>query len=103
VKGELVATSKAARLIAFGAFAAAAAAGPVIAASVISTTAPQDYQALPPGCRSHFGNPEDNICLDGPDSGNSFSIGSPWGPIYGPKNYNSGPLLPGQTWTNGVN
>ncbi len=88
-------------MIAFSAFAVAAVAGPVLGVSTISSTAPQDYQALPPGCRSHFGNPDDGICLDG-DQSTPINIGTPWG-IYGPNNYNNTTLLPGRTYTGGIN
>jgi hypothetical protein len=101
VKGNLVASKKTRRMIVLGAFAVMAAAGPAFAATTISTSAPQDYQALPPGCRSHFGNMEDGICLDG-DGGTPINIGTPFGQ-YGPNNYNNNYLLPGQTWTNGAN
>jgi hypothetical protein len=94
-----VASKKTRRLIVLSAFAAAAAAGPAIAA--ISTSAPQDYQAYPGQCLAHFGNIENNVCL-GYSNGQPISGGTPWGPIYGPNNYQSGGLVPGTTINQGV-
>ena len=62
------------RLIVLTAFAAAAAAGPAIAA--ISTSAPQDYKAYPGQCLAHFGNIENNVCL-GYSNGQPISGGTP--------------------------
>lgn len=87
-------------MIAVSAFAVAAAAGPAFAAATISTAAPQNYQAAPGQCLAWFGNQEDGKCLS--YSNGSNNIGTPWG-IYGPNNYQNGGLLPGQTFTGGVN
>ena len=57
-------------MIAISAFAVAAAAGPAFAATMISTAAPQDYQAYPGECLAWFGNKEDGKCL-------SYSNGQP--------------------------
>jgi hypothetical protein len=96
LEGPLM-TLRAHRLVAAGALAVAAVATPIAVAftSVDSTDTAQ--------CRAHFGNLEDNICLDG-DAGNSFNIGTPWynggnGPHSG---WNTGPLLPGTTWNQGI-
>jgi hypothetical protein len=95
-----VASKKTRQVIAISAFAVAAAAGPVIAATTISTSAPQNYQASP-ACLAWFGNQEDGHCLSY-SNGNPTNVGTPWG-IYGPNNYQNGGLLPGQTYTGGVN
>lgn len=87
-------------MIAVSACAVAAAAGPVFAAATISTSAPQSYQANPGQCLAWFGNQQDGKCLS--YSNGSDSIGTPWG-IYGPNNYENGGLLPGRTFTGGVN
>jgi hypothetical protein len=97
-----VASKKTRQVIVFSAFAVAAAAGPVIAATALSTSAPQSVQAAPGGeCLAWFGNQEDGHCL-GYSNGNGTNIGTPWG-IYGPNNYQNGGLLPGQTFNRGIN
>jgi hypothetical protein len=97
-----VASKKTRQVIAISAFAVAAAAGPVITATVLSPSATQSYQATPGGqCLAWFGNQEDGHCL-GYSNGNGTNIGTPFG-IYGPNNYQNGGLLPGQTYTGGVN
>jgi hypothetical protein len=93
-----VASTKTRRLIVLTAFAAAAAAGPAIAA--ISTSAPQDYKAYPGQCLAHFGNIENNVCL-GYSNGQPISGGTPWGQ-YGPNNYQNGTMLPGTTINRGI-
>ncbi|RDH80201.1 hypothetical protein DVS77_02460 [Mycolicibacterium moriokaense] len=97
----MVASKKTRRVIAVSAFAVAAAAGPVIAATAVSMSAPQDYQAGPGQCLAWFGNQEDGQCL-GYSNGQPVTGGTPWG-IYGPSNYQNGGLLPGQSFTSGVN
>lgn len=99
MKGNVVASKKTRRVIAISAFAAAAAA-PVIAATVVSASEPQNFQATP-ACLAWFGNQEDGHCLSY-SNGNGTSIGTPWG-IYGPDNYVNNGLLPGQSFTGGVN
>jgi hypothetical protein len=93
-----VASTNTRRLIVLTAFAAAAAAGPAIAA--ISTSAPQDYKAYPGQCLAHFGNIENNVCL-GYSNGQPISGGTPWGQ-YGPNNYQNGTMLPGTTINQGI-
>jgi hypothetical protein len=93
-----VASTKTRRLIVLTAFAAAAAAGPAIAA--ISTSAPQDYKAYPGQCLAHFGNIENNVCL-GYSNGQPITGGTPWGQ-YGPNNYQNGTMLPGTTINQGI-
>jgi hypothetical protein len=100
VKGNLVASNKTRRIIALGAFAAAAVAGPAFAAATISTPASQ-HQAYPGECLAWFGNQEDGKCLSY-SNGQPIGGGTPWG-IYGPNNYQNGALLPGQTFNRGVN
>jgi hypothetical protein len=99
VKGKLVASKKTRRVIALGAFAAAAAV-PVIAATTISAPEPQTYQAAPGQCLAWFGNQEDGKCL-GYSNGQPIGGGTPWG-IYGPENYQNGVMLPGATINRGV-
>jgi hypothetical protein len=94
-----VASKKTRRLIVLSAFAAAAAAGPAIAA--ISTSAPQDYQAYPGQCLAHFGNIENNVCL-GYSNGQPIGAGTPWGGTYGPNGYQSGGPVPGTTISQGI-
>ena len=97
-----MASKKTRQVIAISAFAVAAAAGPVIAATTLSSYAPQNLQASPGGeCLAWFGNQEDGHCL-GYSNGNGTNIGTPWG-IYGPNNYQNGGLLPGQTFNRGFN
>ena len=97
-----MASKKTRQVIVISAFAVAAAAGPVIAATTLSTSAPQNVQAAPGGeCLAWFGNQEDGHCL-GYSNGNGTNIGTPWG-IYGPNNYQNGGLLPGQTFNRGIN
>ena len=93
-----MASTKTRRLIVLTAFAAAAAAGPAIAA--ISTSAPQDYKAYPGQCLAHFGNIENNVCL-GYSNGQPITGGTPWGQ-YGPNNYQNGTMLPGTTINRGI-
>ena len=96
-----MASQKTRRVIAISAFAVSAAAGPVIAATTISTSAPQNYQAAPGQCLAWFGNQEDGKCL-GYSNGQPINAGTPFGQ-YGPNNYQNGGLLPGQTFNRGFN
>jgi len=98
VKGKFVASKLTRRVIALSAFAAAVSA-PVIAATAISASEPQSYQAYPGECLAWFGNQEDGKCLS--YSNGSTTGGTPWG-IYGPNNYQNNGLLPGQTFTGPV-
>ncbi len=86
------------RVLALSAFAAAVSA-PVIAATVVSASESQTYQAYPGECLAWFGNQEDGKCLS--YSNGTTSGGTPWG-IFGPNNYQNGGLLPGQTFTGPV-
>ena len=95
-----MASQKTRRVIAISAFAVSAAAGPVIAATTISTSAPQNYQAAPGQCLAWFGNQEDGKCL-GYSNGQPINAGTPFGQ-YGPENYQNGSLLPGATINRGV-
>lgn len=94
-----MASKKTRRLIAISAFAVAAAAGPVIAATTLSAPEPQT-QAAPGQCLAWFGNQEDGHCL-GYSNGQPISGGTPWG-VYGPNNYQNGVMLPGATINRGV-
>ena len=89
-------------MIAVSAFAVAAAAGPAFVATMISTTAPQDYQAAPGKCLAWFGNQEDGKCL-GYSNGQPISAGTPSIASGGSNGsgigVSTGPLLPGQTFT----
>ena len=71
MKGKFVASRTTRRVIALSAFAAAVSA-PVIAATAISASEPQTYQAYPGECLAWFGNQEDGKCL-------SYSNGSTTG------------------------
>lgn len=96
------------RLVTAGALAVAAVAAPLTiafghgAGPTVTATG---------NCLSWYGNKDDGVCLSY-SNGNAQSIGTPWG-VYGPNtgagvgSYNggglvSGPLLPGQTWSNGL-
>jgi hypothetical protein len=89
-------TIRAHRFVAAGALAVAAVAAP-IAIALTSVDAASNA-----ACRATFTtNGSDPVCLDGPDNGNSFTIGSPDFGTYGPNGQfgaRTGPLLPGQTW-----
>ena len=100
----MVVSKRTRRLIALGAFAVTAAAGPAIAATTISTSAPQHYQAYRGECLAWFGNKEDGKCL-GYSNGQPIGASTPWG-LYGPNTgggVSTGPILPGQTINQGVN
>ena len=95
-------TIRAHRLVAAGALTVAAVAAP-IAMAFTSVDASAVAQ-----CRSWVSsNGSEPICVDGPDSGNSFTIGTPDFGVYGPNSgslpgggigVTTGNLLPGQTW-----
>lgn len=92
-------TIRAHRLIAAGALTVAAVAAPI--AIALTSAASDTGVETVAQCRAHFGNIEDGVCLDGPDNGQTFNIGTPQfnggtGPNAG---WTTGPLLPGQTWT----
>jgi hypothetical protein len=106
VKGDVVASNKTRRVIAVSAFAVAAAAGPVVAAATVAISAPQEYRAYPGECLAWFGNQEDGKCL-GYSNGQPINGGTPDFGIFGPNQnglgVSTGPLLPGRTFTGGVN
>ena len=109
MKGNVVASKTTRRVIALSAFAAAAAA-PVIAATTISASEPQSYQAYPGECLAWFGNQEDGHCL-GYSQGNGVNLGTPSVGVYGPDSgsmpgggigVSTGPMLPGSTINRGI-
>ena len=94
------------RLIA-GAFVAAAVAVPLYAAAASTDSA---QVTATPACLAWFGNKEDGKCLSY-SNGNGVNVGTPDIGVYGPDSgslpgggigINTAPLLPGQTWNNGV-
>lgn len=100
--------SRARRIVAAGAFAVAAVAAP-FAASVLAAGASGTQAG--PACLAWFGNKEDGKCLSY-SNGNGVNVGTPDLGVYGPNSSNvpgggigvsTGPLFPGQTWTNGIN
>lgn len=96
-----MATAKRVRRAAAGALAAAAVAAPVLVALGTSATANADGP-----CLAWFGSRDDGICM-GYSNGSPTYIGTPnlgiWGPGYGNGlGLTTGPLLPGQTITQGI-
>ena len=91
------------RLIAISAFAVVAATGPVIAATTLATSQPQN-QASPGKCLAWFGNQDDGKCL-GYSNGQPINAGTPDFGTYGPNGpgVSTGGLLPGQSFTSGIN
>jgi hypothetical protein len=93
----LVASKKTRRVIALSAFAAAAVAGPVIAASTISGEL--QHRAYPGECLAWFGNKDDGKCLSY-SNGQPINAGTPDIGIGGPNpglGVSTGPLMPGTT------
>jgi hypothetical protein len=97
-------TIRAHRFVAAGALAVAAVAAPI--AIALSSGNAAEAVAGPP-CLAWFGNQEDGVCLSY-SNGNGVNVGSPGIGVYGPESgslpgggigVNTGPLLPGQTWT----
>ncbi len=92
-------TIRARRLFSAGALAVAAAAAPL----AIALTGGSGHAEAAP-CLAWYGNKEDGICL-GYSNGNATNIGTP---NFGNNGSNGGfgvstsPLLPGQTWTQGI-
>ncbi|MGH3674670.1 MAG: DUF7155 family protein [Mycobacterium sp.] len=94
--------SRTRRLIAVGAFAVAAAAGPAFA-TMTTDTAPGDQLAAPP-CLAWFGNKEDGKCLSY-SNGNGINVQSPTFNYCSPGvnrqdsdcGVSTGPLVPGTT------
>lgn len=96
-----MATAIRGRLAAAGALVAAALAAPAIAVLGTSATATADAP-----CLAWFGSRDDGICM-GYSNGSPTYIGTPalgiWGPGYGSGlGITTGPLLPGQTITQGI-
>jgi hypothetical protein len=96
------------RLVTVGALAVAAVAAPLTIALGHDSGQTNTAQGQ---CLAWYGNKDDGDCL-GYSSGNQQTVGTPFG-VYGPNTgagvgtYNggglvSGPLLPGQTWSNGI-
>lgn len=91
-------TIRATRLFAAAAVVATAVAAPVI---VALSSAPSSQPTADGGCLAWFGNKEDGNCL-GRSNGQPVNVGTPWG-VWGPQGgFSSGPLLPGQTWNQGL-
>lgn len=96
-----MADKKIRRFVAVAAFAAAAAAAPVLAATV--TEPSTDATVAAPECLAWFGNKEDGHCL-GYSNGTPAEIGTPQFGYCGARvsdcdrgvNITTGPLLPGQ-------
>lgn len=90
---------RARRIATAGALAVAAVAAPI---AVALTAGTGSAEAAP--CLAWYGNKEDGVCL-GYSNGSPTNIGTPnWG-TYGPNGslgVSTGPLLPGQTWTQGI-
>ena len=101
MKGNFVASKMTRRVIALSAFAAAVA-GPVIAATAISASEPQN-QAYPGECLAWFGNRDDGKCLSY-SNGTPINAGTPDVGIYGPNGngigVSTGPLIPAGTTIN---
>lgn len=84
----------------------AATGGLVLAAMALSVTAVPTASATGE-CLAWFGSRDDGVCV-GYSNGNPTYIGTPalgvWGPGYGNGlGITTGPLLPGQTITQGIN
>ena len=90
---------RARRLVTAGALAVAVVAAPLAVAFTSATSGSVD--AAP--CLAWYGNKEDGVCL-GYSNGNPTNIGTPFGTLgpNGNSGISSGPLLPGQTWNQGV-
>ena len=84
-----MASNRTRRLIAVGAFVAAAVAGPLYRREQLSTTAPQ-VTAAPGACLAWFGNKEDGKCL-------SYSNGQPVN--VGTPRSSASSADPGSNWT----
>ena len=95
-----MATANRVRRVAAGALAAATLAAPI---AVLGTSATATAEGP---CLAWFGSRDDGICM-GYSNGNPTYIGTPalgiWGPGYGSGlGITTGPLLPGQTITQGI-
>jgi hypothetical protein len=92
-------TIRARRLVSAGAMVVASVAAPLAIALTVGTGS---AEAAP--CLAWYGNKEDGICL-GYSNGNPTNVGTPNFGTFGPNNglgVSTGPLLPGQTWSNGL-
>jgi hypothetical protein len=103
---QVVSTTNRTRRIIVGAFAAAAVAAPLYAATITTDVAPQ-VSAQPP-CLAWFGNKEDGKCLSY-SNGNGVNVGTPSFNYCPGGNSNrdgcgvsSGPLFPGTTIQEGI-
>jgi hypothetical protein len=91
-------TIRARRIVTAGALALASVAAPL---AVALTAGTGSASAAP--CLAWYGNKDDGVCL-GYSNGNPTNVGTPWG-TFGPNGnsgISTGPLLPGQTWTQGI-
>jgi len=98
------ASNSARRITVAGGLAIAAVAVPVVIGLAASEPA---IPAADGNCLAWFGSRDDGICM-GYSNGNPTFIGTPalgiWGPGYGNGlGLSTGPLLPGQTITQGIN
>ena len=93
-------TSKTRRLAVAGALVGAAIAAPVLAA--LASSASPEVSATGQ-CLAWFGSRGDGQCM-GYSNGSPTYIGTPdWG-VYGPYGgFSTGPLMPGQTFNQGLN
>ena len=90
------------RAVVAGAIAAAALAVPVLATSGHSSV---PMNSATGECLAWFGSRGDGICM-GYSTGNGINVGTPDLGVYGPGygfGVTSGPLLPGQTFNQGIN
>ena len=87
------------RLAVAGALAVAAVAAPVLTALATSVSPEVSATAK---CLAWLGSRDDGQCI-GYSSGSPTNIGTPNGGIYGPNGgITSGPLIPGQTFNQGI-
>ncbi|MCT7660353.1 DUF7155 family protein [Mycobacterium deserti] len=89
---------RARRIIAAGAFAAAAIAAP-FAAALTGSGVSEDLAG--PACLAWFGNKEDGKCLSY-SNGNGVNVGTPEFGLWGPDGagISTGPLFPGRIYGN---
>jgi hypothetical protein len=92
----LVMTIRARRIVSAGALAIASVAAPLAVAFTAGTG-----NAVAAPCLAWYGNKDDGVCM-GYSNGNPTNIGSTNYGTYGPNGQfgvSSGPIAPGQTWT----
>lgn len=92
-----MATNTVRRVVAAGALAAAALTGSALAALGTATTASATGK-----CLAWYGSRDDGICL-GYSNGSPTYIGTPNMGVWGPNGITTGPLVPGTTYTQGIN